>query len=145
MERNENRKKKKRNENGTIQLKARPRSRTELNDFKKVGTCPALFKTRCQKDYLKRPPCVETKDKKQEEKKLNRKNWQGNLLISGLLRHSPPPARKRGGGGGGGKHSLYPLRNYQELVLLSQMQLISKQFYIEFRKKTASSIKYRVK
>ena len=40
----------KRNENGTIEKKERerndlaegPRSRTERNDFKKVGTCPAL-------------------------------------------------------------------------------------------------------
>ena len=42
-----------RNENGTIKKKKRkrndsiegPRSRTERNDFKKVGTCPALLIT----------------------------------------------------------------------------------------------------
>ena len=42
-----------RNENGTIKKEEReqndlaegPRSRTERNDFKKVGTCPALVKT----------------------------------------------------------------------------------------------------
>ena len=42
---------KEQNENGTIEKKERewnylaegPRSRTERNDFKKVGTCPALI------------------------------------------------------------------------------------------------------
>ena len=87
------------------------------------------------------------RNKRQEarRKKIKQEKLVGKSLDIRAFKTFPPPARKRVGGRGGGKHSLYPLRNYQELVLLSQMQLISKQFYIEFRKKTASSIKYRVK
>jgi len=67
-----------------------------------------------------RPQSVETRNKKQEEKrKLNRKNWKGNFLIleMGAWKMFPPP----------------PPKKLSEIdVLLSQMQLMSKLFSIEF-------------
>jgi len=47
---------------------------------------PTCSTARCQKNYFERPQSAETRNKKQEEKrKLNRKNWKGNLLILEIL------------------------------------------------------------
>ena len=53
--------------------------------------------THCKKNYLERRQSVETRNKKKEEKrKLNRKNWKNNLLIleMGVWKMSPPPKRQ---------------------------------------------------
>jgi len=50
---------------------------------------------------LERPQSVETRNKNKEEKrKLNRKNWKGNLLIleMGAWKTFPPPPTREGEG-----------------------------------------------
>ena len=86
------------------------------------------------KELFGEPYSVETRNKKQEEKcKLNLKNWEGNLLILGMgawktlppALHQPPPSPRAKKSGIG--------------VMLSQKQLMSKQFYTEFREKETRS------
>ena len=51
------------------------------SSYKPPYPSPNCSTTRCQKNYLERTQSVETRNKKLEEKrKLNWKNWKGNLL-----------------------------------------------------------------
>ena len=101
------------------------------SSYKPPNFSPSCSTTRSQKNYLERPQSIETRKKKQDEqRKLNRKKWKGNLLIryidirDGGLKDVPP------GEGGGGEMIAPrqgPQENIMELVfLLSQVQLISK-------------------
>ena len=70
------------------------------SSYKPHYLSPTCSTTKCQKNYLERPLRLETRIKKQEEKrKLTRKNWKVNLLILEMGTWKTfPPCRGRGGG-----------------------------------------------
>ena len=73
------------------------------SSYKPPNFSPTCSTTRSQKNYLERPQSIETRKKKQDEKrKLNRKKWKGNLLIryidirDGGLEGVHPPGKEEG-------------------------------------------------